>query len=278
MALGRRASRVLLVTLALGVGALASAVRAPVAFERASMPDDADVLYVPEAEYLRPMSLGYREALADLLWVRALVFSGASLGSTDVAAVERYADAIAGLAPRFARVYQWGGITAVYSGGDLDRQAVDIGIDIYRDGVAQFPEDHTLLYGLGMLLTHQVPSTPGYTEEEKATAKAEGMRLIRQAAAFGADPLVRQYAATLVSENAESALAQQFLETELAQAQDPDYRRMLRKKLRALGAGASVETVERIREAFTADHRARAPYVPDTVFTLVRDQAAPPAG
>ena len=274
MAPGRRVSRAVLVAVALGVGVVASTVRGPLASERASMPDDADVLYVPESQYLRPMSLGYDEALADLLWVRALVFTGASLGSTDVAAVERYANAIAGLAPRFPRVYQWGGVTAVYSGAAVDRNAVDIGIRIYRAGVEEFPEDHTLLHGLGMLLIHQVPSTPGYTEEERAAAKQEGMRLIRQAAAFGADPLVRQYAATLVSEHAEAALARQFLETELAQAQDADYRRMLRKKLRDIGAGASVETVERIRESFLSNHLAEAPYVPDTVFTLVRDQAS----
>jgi len=239
------------------------------------MPDDADVLYVPESTYLRPMSLGYREALADLLWVRALVFSGASLGHTDVYAVRRYADAVSGLAPRFSRIYQWGGVTAVYSGGQVNREVVDIAIAIYRAGLEQFPESHTLLYGLGMLLTHQVSSTPGYTDEEKAAAKDEGITLIRRAAAFGADPLVRQYAATLVSENAQSALARQFLEAELAQARDADYRRMLRKKLREIGAGGSVESVVRIRDDFAAEHRSRAGYVPDTVFTLVRDPGAP---
>lgn len=239
------------------------------------MPDDADVLYVPEATHLRPMSLGYREALADLLWVRALVFSGASIGNTSVPAVHRYANAIAGLAPRFPRVYHWGGVTAIYGGSTrVAREGVDISIEIYRAGLVEFPEDHKLLYGLGMLLTHQVSSTPGYSDEERATAKAEGIRLIRRAAAFGADPLVRQYAATLVSDHAESALARQFLEAELAQAEDADYRRMLRKKLRDIGAGASVETVEGIREAFAAEQGAQADYLPDTVFTLVRDAAA----
>lgn len=269
-----RTSTALVVAVALATGAGAVAVRERVSAERGSMPDDADVLYVPQSQYLRPMSLGFREALADLLWVRALVFTGVSLGHTDVRAVRRYAGAISGLAPRFARVYQWGGVTAVYSGSRVTRDEVDVAIEIYREGVREFPEDHTLLYGLGMLLTHQVPSTPGYGADERAAARQEGIQLIRQAAAFGADPLVRQYAATLVSEHAESALARQFLEAELAQARDADYRRMLRKKLRDIGAAASVETVETIRESFMAEHRARAPYLPDTVFTLVRDGAA----
>ncbi len=275
MALGARATRAVVVLAALAVGAVASSVREQVRSVRAKMPDDADVLYVPEASYLRPMSLGYREALADLLWVRALIFAGASLGETEVGAIQRYADAVSGLAPRFARVYQWGGVTPVYSGGAVTREAVDISIASYRAGLEEFPENHELLYGLGMLLAHQVSSTPGYSEDEIAAAKAEGTRLIRRAAAFGADPLVRQYAATLVSENAESALARQFLEAELAQAESADYRRMLRKKLRQIGAGASIESVERVREAFMAEHHTQAPYLPDTVYALVRDEASP---
>lgn len=274
MGLASRGTRALVVGAALLVGYAASSLREPVAARRAAMPDDADVLYVPEATYLRPMSLGYREALADLLWVRALVFTGVSLGETDVDAVQRYADAISGLAPRFPRTYQWGGVTAVYGGGaTVERKEVDVSIAIYRSGLEQFPEDHTLLYGLGMMLMHQVSSTPGYSEAEQEAAREEGIRLIRQAAAFGADPLVRQYAATLVSEHAESALARQFLESELAQSEDEDYRRMLRKKLHDIGAGASVESVERVRSRFFADLERQAPYLPDAVFTLVRDGA-----
>ncbi len=266
-----------MVAAAVCTGWAAVSVRGELARVRSDMPDDVDVLYVPQAQYLRPMSLGYREALADLLWVRALVFGGASIGNVEVSAVRRYAFAIAGLSPRFRRVYHWGGVTAVYGGAKVNRAMVETSVEIYRAGLEQFPESHTLLYGLGMLLTHQVGSTPGYSEAERAAAKEEGTALIRRAAAFGADPLVRQYAATLIAENAEAALARQFLESELAQAEDADYRRMLRKKLGDIGAGASVTAVERVREAFAAKHQASAPYVPDSVFTVIEDTAAAPA-
>ncbi len=265
-----------MVAVAVCTGWSASTVRGSLSQVRSDMPDDVDVLYVPAAPYLRPMSLGYREALADLLWVRALVFGGASIGEVEATAVGRYTFAIAGLAPRFPRVYHWGGVTAVYGGARVNRDMVDTSIAIYRAGLEQFPESHTLLYGLGMLLTHQVGSTPGYSDAEREAARAEGTTLIRRAAAFGADPLVRQYAATLVAENAGPTLARQFLESELAQAEDADYRRMLRKKLDDIGAGASVEAVERVRRRFSAAHRARAPYVPDALFTVIEDTAAAP--
>lgn len=264
---------------AVGLAALVCATAAwwsheDVTARRATFAAQSDVLYVPPANYLRPMSAGYREALADLIWVRALIFSGEQIGHTDVAAVGRYVDAITGLAPRFRRAYIWGGVTPVYGGGAVvTREMVDQSIATYQKGIEQFPESHELLYPAGMLLTHQVSSTPGYSEEETAAYAAEGIEMIRKAAAFGADPLVRQYAATLVADHATEPLARQFLESQLAQAEDPDYRRMLRKKLATVGGQKSVEAVERTRNAFAAEHLQQRAFVPDTVYAVIRDDA-----
>ena len=87
---------------------------------------------------------------------------------------------------------------------------------------------------------------------------------------------MRQYAATLVSEHATDTLARQFLEAELAQAEEPDYQRMLRKKLREMGAASSVESVERVRNAFVANQTQRAAFVPDALYVLLQDEAAAP--
>src|SRR5262245_27210880 len=78
-------------------------------FRRDRFPEDVDVLYVPPPGYLQPMSLGYREALADLIWVQALVFTGEHMGEDDLQSVTRYAEAITGLSPRFEQAYVWGG-------------------------------------------------------------------------------------------------------------------------------------------------------------------------
>ena len=186
-------------------------------------------------------------------------------------------DAIVGLAPRFRRAYLWGGITAVYSGqATIDRPMVDRAIDIYRRGVAQFPESHELLYPFGMLLVTQVPSTPGYDAAEREVLRQEGIEAIRRAAAFGADPLVRQYAATLIAEHGERELAIQFLESQLAQAEDEDHRRMLRSKLSALGGKGAADSVDRVRRDFSREHQVRAPYLPEALYAVVRDEAAAP--
>lgn len=254
-------------------GLTAFSLHAGVATRRDAFPPEVDISYVPPPAQLRFMSLGYREALADLLWVRALVFSGANLGSADIVATDRYVEAIAGLAPRFARIYTWGGITAVYAGsGAITRDQVDRAIRIYRQGLQQFPERHEILYPFGMLLTHQVSSTPGYTAEEKAAYAEEGIEMIRRAAAFGADPLVRRYAATLVSERAGDRLAIQFLESQLAQTEDEKHRRLLRLKLSKLAGKETVDAIERTRDQFFEELKAEAPYLPDTLWAVIRPE------
>ena len=245
--------------------------------QREQFPDDVDVLYVPPPAHLQVMSLGYKEALADLLWIRALIFSGARIGETDIGAVSRYVDAITGLAPRFHRIYVWGGVTPVYGGGAVvTRPMVDQSIATYRRGLEHFPESHQILYPLGMMLTHQVSSTPGYSEEEKEALAAEGIEYIRRAAAFGADPLVRQYAATLVADHGTEELARQFLESELAQADDEGFRRMLRYRLRKMGGSTSVERIEQTRDDFLTELSQQMPYATDTLYAVIRDEHAQP--
>lgn len=239
---------------------------------RAEFPADQDLLYLPPPQHLEPMSLGYREALADLIWIRAVVFAGDRIGATNYTWIMEYLEAIYALAPQFRRPYAWGGVAFIYSGEDIDRDMVDRAIALYRRGLEHFPEDHELLFALGMLLTRDVQSVPGYDEVERELAMEEGTALIRKAAAFGAPPLVRQLAATLVSEGGTDQLAIQFLESQLLQAEDEDYRRLLRQKLEAAVGEAGFESIERMRRDFEAEHREQAPYLPPDLFILIREE------
>lgn len=263
---------VAIVAAALGVGAL----HEEVLERRAEFPREEDLLYLPAPSHLRTMSVGYREALADLIWIRALIFAGSHIGDEQITWSDNYVEAITHLAPRFHRPYLWGGITAVYSGSaQVDREMVERAAALYRTGLEQFPESHELHYTLGMLLLHQAPSTPGFSEDELAALREEATDAIRKAAAFGADPLVRQYAATLITRQAGDEMAIQFLETQLMDAEDEDLRRMLRTKLRELVGEGRSAAVEKVRTEFIAERDARAPYVPDALWAVIRQDEKP---
>ncbi len=238
---------------------------------RDEFPRDQDVLYLPPAQHLGPMSLGYREALADLIWIRAVIFAGDRVGATNYSWIMEYLEAIYSLSPQFRRPYAWGGVAFIYSGEQVDRAMVDRALALYRRGLAHFPEDHELLFAAGMLLTRDVQTVPGYSDEEKGAAMDEGAAMIRKAAAFGAPPLVRELAATLVSEGGADQLAIQFLEQQLLQTDDENHRRLLRQKLEAALGEAGTESIDRLRAEFEAERKAKAPYVPPDIWVLLRD-------
>ncbi len=238
---------------------------------RSQVPDDSDVLYLPPSGQLRSMSLGYNEVLGDLIWIRAVIFAGNTLGGQNFVWIERYLEAIFELAPSFRRPYSWGGVTTVYSGLTPTRESTARAIALYRRGLSHFPEDHEMLFALGMLLTRDVGSVPGFTSEEIEAGGREGASLIRKAASFGAPPLVRQLAATLVADDASDQLAIQFLETQLLLTQDNNYRRMLRAKLEALAGSANLKSVQRIRSTFKNEHAEHYPYISNDLYALIRD-------
>jgi hypothetical protein len=86
--------------------------------------------------------------------------------------------------------------------------------------------------------------------------------------------LVRQYAATLITDHATEQLARQFLESQLASAEDEDYRRLLRRKLERMGATDSIAEIEKTRNTFIGEQLAEMPYVPDSVYAVIRDEHA----
>ncbi len=237
---------------------------------RAQFPRDQDMLYLPPTGQLVPMSLGYREALADLIWIRAVIFTGDRAGSANHGWIMRYLEAIYTLAPGFRRPYAWGGVVVIYSGEAIDRPMVDRAIALYRRGIELFPEDHELLFALGMLLTRDVQLQPAYQPDERQAAMIEGAMLIRRAAAFGAPPLIRQLAATLVSEDATDLLAIEFLESQLLQTEDEAHRRQLERKLELLIGGTGIESLERMREEFEAERQAEFPYLLPDLYVLIQ--------
>ncbi len=94
---------------------------------------------VPDADALRLLALGHREALADLVWLQALSFVGQHFGlRRDPDWLEPHLDAITTLDPRFALVYTWAGTAIMYS-GTIDNPAVMASNRILERGIDRFP-------------------------------------------------------------------------------------------------------------------------------------------
>lgn len=69
------------------------------------------LLYLPDAEYLKIASLGYRELIADLLWIQSIQVMGEKRVSESSGRwLYRAFDIITTLDPKFVRAYEAGGL------------------------------------------------------------------------------------------------------------------------------------------------------------------------
>ena len=70
-----------------------------------------DLMYLPDADYLRIASLGHRELLADLLWIRSIQVMGErTVSEAHGRWLYRALDIITTLDPTFVRAYEAGGL------------------------------------------------------------------------------------------------------------------------------------------------------------------------
>src|SRR5262245_51129266 len=108
-----------------------------------------DVYYLPPPENLKLFSLGHRAALADLIWMKALVYFGDELHHRGNAAnLFRYADAILALDDHFARAYRWVASAAIYRTGHVTVDDVYKAIRYLERAVRIFPDDGEIAWDL----------------------------------------------------------------------------------------------------------------------------------
>ncbi len=143
--------------LLIAVGALGTARAA-----RMLSHDEAEVTSIEEPYAPAPgaapfISLGYREALADLLWVRLVGYFGGRDSTAD--GIGSLTDAVIALDPRFARVYPFGANAMTIAAHGVDQQTFFHAIAVLDRGAAEFPDNWKLPYLAGQMYTQDLQTT-----------------------------------------------------------------------------------------------------------------------
>ncbi len=106
---------------------------------RDDWPKTYDEPWAPSTSAAPFVSLGYREALADYLWVRAIGYFG---GHGDTAqGVEALVRGIAALDPHFRRVWDWGARAMTMADHGVDQDTYLHSIDFLEQGMTVYPND-----------------------------------------------------------------------------------------------------------------------------------------
>ncbi|HET8936444.1 MAG TPA: hypothetical protein VFN67_23530 [Polyangiales bacterium] len=236
-----------------------------------------DVYYLPPSDSLVVGSLGHREALADLLWMKALVYYGDELiHRGGVKHLFNYGDAILALDPDFVRVYRWIASSAIYRTGDVKVEDIQTAIRYLEVAARRFPEDGELAWDLGANYTYEL--APQLKDPaDRAAARRKGLDYLEAAAMRRAGPpwLVLQTSGEL-NALGRSEQAIHHLEDAYAIASDPYIKNQIELRLGQLRSQTYAEGLRRTAEELEAARQRDFPYVDATLYLLIG--ARPPFG
>jgi hypothetical protein len=258
-------------TLLIILGALtASVLRRPAREHAIESQTYEDIYYLPPGAWLPVLSLGHQSALADLLWIRALVYVGDEFGNRHpMRHVFDYTDAMLELEPDFEAVYHWIASAGVYRTVDVTRQDLLRTISLLEHGVERLPESGQLHWDLGATLAFE--SAPfAESDAEREDWRLRGIEHLMIATRLGAAPqwMVLSNSSMLMRVGA-SERAVEHLEEMYATVEDPAMRAEVGARIAALRgeahAAAFLDETERLEE-----ERLRAlPYVHPSLYFLV---------
>lgn len=241
--------------------------------ERAKIPPEDDILFVPSAEALRFLSLGQRELLADLVYLRAVIYFGnATLVTKNFDALVPMIESAIELDPHWKTPYRWGGTATMYNGMPITEVGILESNRFLRDGIAHFPDDWEMPFMLGCnLLFEMHPTDPA--EKQKLTA--EGASYIQRASLVaGAPPWTALLAATILRKEGRQDAALRHLEQVYYSTTDEETRKEVRNRLISLKTSIDFERETKERTAFQQRWHDTLPFVSETMFVIL---GTPPA-
>lgn len=237
--------------------------------------------FVPHPEVLPVLSLGYDRALADLLWMRALVYLGEEFEHRESAkSVFDHTDAILALDPDFKAAYWWIGVTGTYRAGEVTTDDYLRTLDYLRRAAERFPDDPEVRWDLGAMMVYDQPRELREGQPELSERiELEGLEHVEYAAVHdAAPPWVLFTATTKRYQLGQTEQALTRLRELVGLVEDPDIRQGLEQRILQLQTESAGLLRDAELEHLERRHRATYPWVPLGLWILVDDPAADPDG
>lgn len=238
--------------------------------ERADWPPKEEILHLPQKEALRLLSLGYREFVADLVWLRAIAYFGEHLhGDRNYRWLDRYLDTILHLDPRFRTVYRWAGTVTMYNLRLITREAVLASNRYLEQGYRQFPDTWEFPF---MICANYLFELPRFSRDlaEKRRFQEIGAQYCREASLLpGPIPFLPTMAGGVLSRLGKRQLAARHFRELILRTEDPKARKQIEERYAALASGEAARRAEEEAAEFFRAHKASYPYVSPDLFLLL---------
>ncbi len=232
-----------------------------------------DIYYLPPPEWLGVMSLGYRRALADLIWMRALIYFGDEFRHRGVVRhVFNYGDAMLALDPDFKRIYGWLGMASIYTPNKTSDEFLNRGVEMLRRGADRYPEDGQLAWDAGATIMYElIPNLPK-DDPKREELKLEANEYMMAAARLGATPdwLVLNNA-DLLGELGKADRELQHLQEMYALVTDPNIKTQIELRIAKLQSQSDADAFSQANAEFERKWQQELPYVPPSLYFFLAD-------
>lgn len=243
----------------LNAAVLASCATA-IAWSRPKVADDYDELgttgeiyAIPSEDQLVVFSLGYRSAMADLLFGRTMVAAGVHFAEKRVFHhLDAYLKGIIALDPKYLDVYRYADTLLNLSTVEMPKENLAIAREIQERGLKEFPHDPELWLSTGHFMAYLAPSR--FTDENmKREWRLAAIPILQHACDIWptqeALPDTCLSSATLYNQAGEIGAAISSLERLIAVTDDERLRARASEKLRGLaGERAARKVQESLRQ------------------------------
>ena len=232
-----------------------------------------DVFALPPPSQVVAMSLGYRSALADLIFAHVLVSSGIHFQEKrNFEFVGKYIETINELDPKFEVPYRM-------ADGLLTLQAKAVGPEAYRQarrilerGMREFPFNQALWASSGQFLAYLGPTAFTDPKELDDWRLAGGRALARACELVGSDENIPYHcvvAAGFLTKAGQEAASRQFLERMLQVNDNPEIRDMVSAMLQKAVGAEERDRVQARRQAFLEAWSQDLPFVSRGAFSAI---------
>ncbi len=250
MAFGRALRPVTFLAALLALGVVTGVACSRLDRRRQAADEDRSPIYLPQAKYLRPMSVGYENVLADILWFRTISYFGKHYRQDRTYPwLAHMCDLVTDLDPKAQHVYQFAGVILPWEANQAKE-----GIRILEKGVREFPNSWLLRYHLGFNY---------YFFEDDYDKAIENLKIAAQLP--GAHPAMAELVAVLAAHRYGPETTLKFLSELRGNVYSDEVRDVVGQQMKEARLAIRLEHIDTAVKRY----RERSGRIPPSVETLV---------
>lgn len=239
----------------------------------AARDDVLEAPYAPSPAAAPFATLGYREAAADVLFIRLTGYFGSRHAAAK--AMAPLVEAVVALDPRYQRIYEFGAMAMTIAAG-ADQDIYLRAIAVLERGIEEFPNDWKIPNLAGQMYTQDLQSD---NPSQQRQWEEKGLMLVESSLRKpGASPEAATWAATMRTKLGQHERAARELREMILLTPDPAARERLIAKLNTLEKSDQAELAAELYEhqRLLEDERSRnRPSIPPTMYVVLGPHIAP---